>query len=327
MTALILRNPGLVKGSGHQDELRRATITWLGLTGLVTEDPVDVEIFTTAAHIVRAPALTDGLRLPAIVSPDLAARAGANGELDLRMTADAAIGLRVAGVAKFMPTVVRDAPRFVAVSIEPFLVALAAAVPGAGRPNEMWLDVPDDPSRLEAVRSALREDPFRFAQVTDRAFMIAQRNDDPLSVGILWTLVAAALAGLLLAIGGLLLGAVTDLADPRGEAADLEAQGVSPSVLRQVATTRMAVLAGAGAVAGTGVGLVLAAVVTGALSLTADGLVPIPPLVGVVPLATVAFLVGAVVVVVLTVTAGLASRAYGAATLGERVIPAERIDG
>lgn len=342
VTALILRNPGLIKGSGHQDELRRATITWLGLTGLVTGDPIDVEIFTTAAHIIRAPALTDGLRLPAIVSPDLKARAGPNGELDLQMTADAKIGLRVMGVARFLPTVVDDAPRFVAVSIEPFLVALAAAVPGAGRANEMWLDVPDDPGRQAAVRSALREDPFRFAQVTDRASMIAQRSDDPLSVGILWTLVAAALAGLLLAVGGLLLGVVTDLADRRGEAADLEAQGVAPSVLRQLATTRMAVLVGAGAVAGTGVGLVLSAVVTGALSLTADGIVPIPPLVGVVPLATTAILVGAVVVVVLALTAGLASRAYGAATLGERragrpgragrgrasrVLPGERIDG
>lgn len=338
VTALILRNPGLVKGSGHQDELRRATITWLGLKGLVAEDPIDVEIFTTAAHIIRAPALTDGLRLPAIVSPDLAARAGPNGELDLQMTADAAIGLRVAGVARFMPTVVDDAPRFVTISIEPFLVALAAAVPGAGRPNEMWLDVPDDAARLESVRSALDDDPFRFARVTDRASMIAQRSDDPLSVGILWTLVTAALAGLLLAVGGLLLGAATDLADPRGEAADLEAQGVSPSVLRQLSTTRMAVLVGAGAVAGTSIGLLLSAIVTGALSLTADGLVAIPPLVAVVPLATITSLVGAVVMVVLVVTARLASRAYGAATLGERRagragpermprVPAERIDG
>lgn len=341
VTALILRNPGLVKGSGHQDELRRATITWLGLTGLVAEDPIDVEIFTTAAHIIRAPALTDGLRLPAIVSPDLEARAGPEGELDLQLTADATIGLRVVGVARFLPTVVDDAPRFVAVSIEPFLVALAATVPGAGRANEMWLDLPDDPGRLAAVRAALREDPFRFAQITDKAATIAQRSDDPLSVGILWTLVAAGLAGLLLALSGLLLGAVTDLADPRGEAADLEAQGVAPSVLRQLATTRMAVLVGAGAVAGTVVGLVLSTVVTGALSLTADGLVPIPPLVGVVPLATIAILVGAVVMVVLAVTAGLASRAYGAATLGERragqagqagrggvprALPAERID-
>ncbi|MEO6206780.1 MAG: FtsX-like permease family protein, partial [Candidatus Limnocylindrales bacterium] len=156
------------------------------------------------------------------------------------------------------------------------------------------------------------------------------------------TLAAAALAGLLLAVGGLLLGVVTDLADRHGEAADLEAQGVTPSVLRQLATTRMAVLVGAGAVAGTAVGLVLSAVVTSALSLTADGLVPIPPLVAAVPIATIAIIVGAVVIGVLAVTAGLANRAYGAATLGERragragrarnrhatrVLPAERIDG
>ncbi len=311
LTALILRNPGLVKGSGHQDELRRATVTWSGLDGLVDERPIDVEIFTTSAHVIRAPAVTDDLRLPAIVSPDVAAEAGPDGILDLQVTADAVVRLQVVGVARRMPTIVEANPRFVVVPLDPWLVAIAAAIPGAGRPTEMWLDVPDDPARLAGVRATLAEAPFRFAQVIDREARIAADRDDPLRVGIVWTLIAAALAGLALAIGGLLLGTATDLADPRGEAADLEAQGVAPAILRHLATIRTAVLVSVGALAGTAVGLLLSAVATGALPLTADGLVPIPPLVATASAPTLVVLVGGLIGAVVAVAAAMARRVYG----------------
>lgn len=317
LTTLILRNPGLVKGSGHQDELRRATVTWLGLDGLVDERPIDVEIFTTAAHVVRAPATTDDLRLPAIVSPDLAAEAGPDGALDLQVTPDGVVRLRVVGVARRMPTMVEPTPRFVVVPLDPWLVAVATAIPGAGRPNEMWLDIPDDPARRAAVRGALADDPFRFAQVIDREARIAADRDDPLRIGIIWTLIAAAAAGLALALGGLLLGTATDLADRRGEAADLEAQGVAPSILRGLATTRTAVLVSVGAVAGMAVGVLLSAVVIGALPLTADGLVPIPPLVASVSVPAVLALVGGLIGGVVIVASGMARRTYGRRSLAD----------
>ncbi len=143
LTALILRNPGLVAGSGHQDELRGATIRFLGLDGLVDDAPIDLEVFTTSAIILRAPQVTDGLRLPAVVSPDLAASAAADGSLDLAVGNDATIPLRIVGIATHAPTVIDRSPRFVIVPLEPFLVALASAVPGAGRPTEMWIGLPD----------------------------------------------------------------------------------------------------------------------------------------------------------------------------------------
>ena len=336
LTTLIFRNPGLVAGSGHQDELRRATVSFRGLDGLTDEAPRDLEIFTTAAEIIRAPQATDGLRLPAIVSPDLAAVADAGGLLDLQVGNESIVPLRVVGVAERMPTVVEAEPRFITVPLGPWLVALGSAVPGAGRPTEMWIQA-DDPSRLPAIQAALAKEPFRFAEVTARSALVAEREGDPLSRAIVWTLVVAALSGLALSIGGLLLGTVTDLRDERGELADLEAQGVTPSALRWHALARTAWLAIGGAAAGVAVGLVLTVVVTGALALTAEGEAPIPPLAVVIPVEAIAGIVAAVLILVLGSAAILARRAYGRATLGERrtsgsptqpwVTTPERLDG
>lgn len=320
LTALVFRNPGLVAGSGHQDELRRATITLLGLDGLMDEAPRQLEIFTTAAEIIRAPQVTDGLRLPAVVSPDLAAAASVNGDLELQVSGDATIPLRVVGVASWMPTVVDERPRFVTVPLEPFLVALGSAVPGAGRPSEMWITTrgSTNPTRLAAARATLAQPPFRFAEVTDRADLVAGRVADPLSLAIVWTLVVAALAGLVLSVGGLILGTITDLRDEHGELADLEAQGVTPSALRWHVLARTAWLAVGGALAGIVVGVVLTILITAALSLTAEGTTPIPPLAVVVPIISIAGIVLAVLGVVLGMAAWLVRRAYGRATLGER---------
>jgi hypothetical protein len=317
LTALIFRNPGLVAGSGHQDELRRATVTFSGLDGLVPEVPRELEIFTTSTEIIRAPQVTDGLRLPALVSPDIAADAGADGSFDLIVGNEIAIPMRIVGVATQMPSVVDPTPRFVTVPLDPFLVALASAVPGAGRPTEMWIGLPES-SREAPVRAALAADPFRFAAVTARSDLVTERAGDPLSRAILWTLVVAALAGLALSIGGLILGTVTDLRDERGELADLEAQGVTPTALRWHAVARTTWLAVGGCAAGLVVGVALTQVVTGALAVTAEGVAPIPPLTVVVPVLPILAIVVGILAIVIGAAAWLGRRTYGRATLGER---------
>ena len=317
ITALIFGNDRIIAGDGHQGELRQATVTFEGLDGLVDATPIDIEVKTVATFIVRAPQVTDGVPLPAIVSPDLAADAGPGGILDLHVGAEGSIPLRVVGTANHVPTVVEAAPRFVIVPLDPWLVALAEAVPTAGRPSEVWISAPS-PERLAAVRSALAEPPFRFAVVTSRADEVALRAGDPLSRAIVWALIVAAVAGLILSVGGLLLGAATDLRDERGELADLEAQGVPPSSLRWHALARTTWLAGGGAIAGLLVGIALTVVVTSALALTAEGTQPIPPLEIVLPLLPIALVVVGVVGVVLALVAWMARRAYGRQTLGER---------
>lgn len=316
LTALIFRNDRIVAGSGHQHDVFRATVAFDGLDGLVDAAPIDLEVFTVSTVIVRAPAATDGLVLPAIVSPGLAVDAGPGGTLELHI-GGGSVPLRVVGTADRAPTMTDPQPRFVVVPLDPFLAALAAAVPGAGRPSEMWITAAT-PDRLAEVRTALGGPPFRFAEVTSRADLIATRAGDPLSQAIVWALIVAALAGLGLSTGGLVLGTVTDLRDERGELADLEAQGVPPSSLRWHALARTAWLAVGGAVGGLAVGVLLAFLVTGALAIDASGAVPIPPLIVVLPLLPVAAVMAVTLALVLGAVASLAQRAYGRPTLGER---------
>jgi hypothetical protein len=181
----------------------------------------------------------------------------------------------------------------------------------------MWIAGPT-PQRVAEVRSALGQAPFRFADVTARADLLAEREGDPLAQAIVWALVVAALAGLALSVGALVLGAVTDLRDERGELADLEAQGIPPSQLRWHALARTAWLAIGGGLAGLAAGLALAVILTGALAIDAEGRPPIPPLVVVLPPVPIAGVVIGVTVIVLGAVAWLAGRTYGRRTLGER---------
>jgi hypothetical protein len=316
LTTLIFHNDRMIIGSSHQHELFKATVAFEGLDGLVDDAPIDLEIFTVSTVMLRAPQQTDDLVIPAIVSPDLAATADANGRLELHVGSDSVIPLRVAGTAERFPTVMDADPRFVVVPIEPYLVALSSVVPGSGRPSEMWIAV-DDPGRLGEVRSALAADPFRFATVTSRADLVEARAGDPLSQGIIWALVIAAITGLILSVASVILGAVTDLRDERGELADLETQGIAPATLRRLVVARAAWLAVGGAIAGLIVGIGLTILATGLLALTADGEPPIPPLVLAIPVLPTFAVVGAVVAVILGVVAWLARRTYGSASLGE----------
>ena len=316
LTAVVFYNDRIVAGTGHQHGVFRSTVRFEGLDGLVDDRPIPLEIFTVAAAIIKAPQVTDPLVLPAVVSPDLAAEANADGTLDLHV-GSGIIPVRVVGTADRVPTVVDPEPRFVIVPYDPFIVAVASAVPGSGRPSEMWLAVPDAQRQAE-VRAALAKPPFRFAQVASRSDLIAQSAGDPLTQAIVWAQVVAALAGLTLSVGALLMGAMTDLRDERGELADLEAQGVPPSSLRWHALARTAWLAIGGTIAGLLAGLALAITVTGALAIDAEGRLPIPPLVVQLPPLQILAVVVAVLVVVLGSVALLAARTYGRATLGER---------
>ena len=316
LTALIFRNDQLIAGPQHQGELTTATVTFDGLDGLVGDDPIPLEIFTVSAVVIRAPQAIDGGILPAIASPNVARDARPDGTLDLHV-GDGVVRVRIVGSASWAPTIAEANPRFVILPYEPALAAVAAALPTGGRPTEMWISAPT-PARLAEVRTALQAAPFRFAEVTARGDLLAEREGDPLAQAIVWALVAAAIAGLTLSIGALVLGALTDLRDERGELADLEAQGVPPSSLRWHALARTAWLAIGGSLAGLAAGVSLAVILTGALAIDAEGRPPIPPLIVVLPPLPIAAVVIAVAALVLGTVAWLAGRTYGRRTLGDR---------
>lgn len=317
LVALVFRNDRIIAGPSHQGELRNARVTFEGLDDLAPAGPIDLEVFTVSTVTIRAPQATDDLVLPALVSPDLAGAADPDGILRLRVGTERTIPLRVVATASAFPTIVDSRPQFVVVPYEPYLLALDSALPGVARPNEMWLDVPDA-AREHEIRAALGLPPFRFPAITSRADLVVAQAGDPLSQAIVWALVAAAIAGLVLSVGGVLLGAVTDLRDERGELADLEAQGIAPRTLRYHALAKTAWLTGGGVVAGLLVGVALTVAVTSALAIGATGTEPVPPLSVVLPIVELLALGSALLLLVLGAVAWLARRAYGARTLGER---------
>jgi hypothetical protein len=173
-----------------------------------------------------------------------------------------------------MPTVDGDAALADSSTIA---TAIAADAPGAGSPNEAWLDAPlRETAQLDA---ALRRPPFDVLEVTSHRALLADLRSEPLARGTLLTLAGAAVVALGLALVGLLLGVVSDLRDERGELFDLEAQGAQPSTLRAHLRLRSALVAAFGLLGGIATGAVLAALIVALVTLTAGAGSPQPPLV------------------------------------------------
>jgi hypothetical protein len=293
VVAILVAEGRLIAGQDHPAKLGSATLAFEDLGGLVDQRPVEIRTSGVDEAVIRAPLATDGLVLPAIVSPDLArlAAGSADGTLPVTFAGRSLTRIRVAGVASWFPTAVYAERSFAVVDLDPFLVALDGTAPGAGHPDEAWLRV-DDPAIAAATLAALHQPPFRDVAVIDRAAVAARATGDPFSISILAAFTAAALAGLILAALGLVLGASSDLHDETGELRDLEAQGLGPAALRRHVAARTALLAFGGLAAGVIVGVLLAAIVTGRIAVTADAAAPTPPLILVIPWVQVALAVG-----------------------------------
>jgi hypothetical protein len=158
------------------------------------------------------------------------------------------------------------------------------------------------PHERAAVSSSLARPPFSSLAAASRTGLEHELRASPLSRAIEVALAAGALVALGLAVCGIWLTLLGDVADERGELYDLEAQGVTPAELRGQLRLRIGILAVLGVVGGIALGLVLASEVVRLLQVTAAGAVPIPPLVreegwGAALLALLAFaLVGAALV-------------------------------
>jgi hypothetical protein len=203
-----------------------------------------------------------------------------------------------------------DKPTYFAMAaIEPLAAAINADLPGSAYPTEMWIRTPD-PARAAEVSATLAQPPFRSPRIVARSAIEAERSGDPLAAAIIWALVLAAVAGLALALGGIVVGALADLRDERGELADLEAQGMTTRALRQHALARTAWLVGGGILAGVAAGLLLVQVLTGVLALTAAAALPVPPLVAVYPWVLILTVVAGLLLAVAATAGLLARRAF-----------------
>jgi hypothetical protein len=254
---------------------------------------------------------TDGLRIPAVVSPRMAELAGRDGLLGIDVAGQSLI-FRVAGVARRFPgTVSLETADFVVADRPALVTALNASSPGAGFTTELWLD-----GSSAAADARLAAPPFTVLDVASQARLERQLRTDPVARAAVAMLEAAAVTALVLALLGLLLGVVAERSDDRAELFDLEAQGLAPAQLRRQLRLRAFVAAASGGLGGIVIGLVLSALVVGFVQLTANATSPEPPLVLSLDWAVVGTAAAAMIAAAILLVALVTGRAFREATPG-----------
>jgi hypothetical protein len=250
----------------------------VGVAGLSRRDGLSFRLTLTneVDTYVRPRQPTDGLHLPAVVSPRMAQLAGPDGLLGV-VTNGEPLVFRVAAVARRFPGVAEsDTSDFVVADRTALETALNASTPGSGFPTELWLDVPG--SRRRAVEARLLRPPFSALAVSSRSGLEASLSSEPVARAALAMLETAALTAVVLALLGLVLGVISERHDEAAELFDLEAQGLPPSSLRRQLRLRASMAGVAGAVGGLVTGLVLSLLVVRFVELTANATEPEPPL-------------------------------------------------
>ena len=219
---------------------------------------------------------TDGLQIPAVVSPFLATLAGPDRVLGVTVNGEQ-LQFRVAAVARRFPGISQsETSDFLVVDRPALDSALNTSTPGSGFATELWLDT--DPSRREAVEARLRKPPFTALAVSSRSQLEHSLRAEPIARAALAMLETAALTAIVLALLGLVLGTLSERRDEAAELFDLEAQGVAPASLRRQLRLRASLAGLAGAIGGVATGVVLSLLVVRFVELTANATSPEPPL-------------------------------------------------
>ncbi|HEY6030627.1 MAG TPA: hypothetical protein VIU44_08690, partial [Gaiellaceae bacterium] len=241
---------------------------WDGIGGVAADGPGRIRYALTpsvdSGFRLRQP--TDGVPVPAVVSPALARAAGKDELLPFEISGERVV-LRVAGVASHFPGSTQ--PDFVVADEGTLSTALNSQLPGLGEPNEFWVNGPG---------AAFAKPPYTLLSVQSRAEVESQLRGDPLARGALLVLAGTALVALVLAVVGLLLGLLADMRDESGELFDLETQGAEPALLRRHLRLRTLVVAAVGVLGGIATGAVLSALVLDLVRVTANVAAPEPPL-------------------------------------------------
>ncbi|HEY7017441.1 MAG TPA: hypothetical protein VH297_03150, partial [Gaiellaceae bacterium] len=225
---------------------------------------------------VRPRQPTDGLQIPAVVSPLMARLAGPDRVFGVVVSGEPLV-FRVAAVAHRFPGILESqSSDFVVVDQPALAAALNVASPGFGFPTELWLETPS--SQRALLESKLSKPPFTAVTVSSQSRREAALKGEPIARGALAMLETAALTALVLALLGLVLGAISERRDEAAELFDLEAQGVAPASLRRQLRLRASLAGVAGALGGALTGLVLSLLVVRFVELTANATQPEPPL-------------------------------------------------
>jgi hypothetical protein len=199
------------------------------------------------------------------------------------------------------------------------LASLQAASYGLGQPiaavDEIWLAIDGDP---DAVAEGVRREPYEATTVVGRAEAADRLLSDPPAVGTIGVLTVGFVAAAVFAVVGFLLAATVSARERAGEFALVRALGLSARGLAAWTTVEQLALVGLGLCLGTSIGLVLAAVLVPAMSLTAGGGEVFPTVDVVYPWATIAL-------VQIVVLAGLAVSVVGITAALRRLAVARQL--
>ncbi len=226
--------------------------------------------------IVRPREPSDTRPVPVLVDPSTAASAAAGGLLAL--TVDGLpVNARIVGVLRRFPTLDPDPAGFVVADEATLAAALDAQLPGQGEANELWVGG----GHLAKLRAFLGRGRASELSSSFRADIERDLREDPITRGVLGTLLAAAALAAVLAVLGLLVVVRGAFRDPRIEE-DLSAQGFGPRWQRAELRLRLMLAGGLGLLAGGVVAVVLTRLAAGAVQ---AGYLqpPLPPLVTVIP--------------------------------------------
>jgi hypothetical protein len=253
-------------------------------------------------------------QVPAIVSQRFLDDTGSQvgDSVPIRVRAQT-VSLRIIGATPIFPPL-KPASPFVLLDGPALATAAFARTGSITPPREWWLD--SEGADVADVLAAAREPVFGTSSVSSRSELIRSLTSDPVPIGLVGALGLGALAALVIAALGFLMGATASAAERTGEFALLRALGLpSRSVSSWLVFENFLMLC-FGAAVGLGLGLLLAWLVLPFATLTQTGAAPASAAQIVVPWS-----------VLLPSVAGLVAILVTAAAIVTRQVPAGRLSG
>ncbi|MEO8968300.1 MAG: hypothetical protein ABI355_11730, partial [Solirubrobacteraceae bacterium] len=200
--------------------------------------------------VVRPAQPSDTTAVAVLADPGTAAAAAA-GRLSLSVDG-LPVTARVVGTIRRFPTLAAGSAGVLVADERTLAAALDASLPGAGRPDELWIAA----ARLGALQAALRRPPLDVLSASFRSTVQAQLRGGAVARAVMGTLLATGAAGILLAILGVLVALLGPMRDPNAER-ELAVVGLGPRALRAELRARLLTTGVAGLFAGAGLALAL----------------------------------------------------------------------
>ncbi|TMD32164.1 MAG: FtsX-like permease family protein [Chloroflexi bacterium] len=222
-----------------------------------------------------APPFAEAAPLPAIVGTRFleATGLGVGDEVDADVLG-IGLKLRIAGsVVTFPP--LDPAKPFVVVDGPSLELRRFLASGDTVEPAEWWLATAPDAG--ESVVTTLGEARYSAAKVIVRADLARSLSGDPVALGIVGALTLGSLAALAFAAVGFVVSATASVNERLGEFALLRALGLSVRALAVWLSLESAAMLAFGLLAGSLLGLAVAALVLPAATLTSTGAAAVPP--------------------------------------------------